>query len=265
MRAIFMGKNKPSVAEALEYLVQKQVEVVSVVAPPRGEAPLSGPRLAEVADAHGIPTRSDTELYRCIEAGSQGGSPAFELGDVDLVLSFLFWKKIQKPLIDLPKIGCLNFHPAPLPDYRGWGAYHFGIYERQTRWGVAAHYVDAEFDTGDLVKVLRFDIDPKRDTAYSLEQASQVQLVALFKEVVDLACAGGPLPRTKQGPGRSFSRPEAEALRKISPDDTPDQIDRKVRAFWYPPYGGATIELQGSTYYVVDEPLVAEIGKRYHR
>ena len=80
--------------------------------------------------------------------------------DVDVVISFLFWKLIREPLISLGRVGCLNFHPAPLPDFRGVGGYNVAILEGLSSWGVSCHFVDERFDTGDVVEVERFPIDP---------------------------------------------------------------------------------------------------------
>ena len=64
--------------------------------------------------------------------------------DVDLVVSFLFWNRIREPLISLGRIGCLNFHPAPLPDFRGVGGYNVAILEGLREWGVSCHFVDEQ-------------------------------------------------------------------------------------------------------------------------
>ena len=43
---------------------------------------------------------------------------------------------------------------------------------------MSAHFVDEEFDTGDLVRVDRFPIDRERETALSLDIRSQERLLA---------------------------------------------------------------------------------------
>jgi methionyl-tRNA formyltransferase len=173
MRIVYMGKDKPSTVAGLKYLVQKGIEVPVVVAPLREQSVFGGPTLADTAHAFGIPTATDEELYYCLRASNGVAERGYALHDVDLVVSFLFWKKIRRPLIDLPRIGCINLHPAPLPDFRGLGGYNFAIYEGAPSWGVSAHFVDESFDTGDIIKVRTFDNDPSEETAYSLEQKSQ--------------------------------------------------------------------------------------------
>lgn len=251
MRAILMGKHKRSAVGALEHLVRRGVDVVAVVAPPDPAGAADLQRLDRVAELNGIELTTDDELYARIERG--------ELDDVDLVLSFLFWKRLRAPLIDLPRIGCLNFHPAPLPDMRGMGGFNVAILEDFAEWGVSGHFVDQDFDTGDLVRVDRFPIEPDA-TALSLDIDSQVRLLALFQDVVDTALAGDDLPRSPQGKGRYVTKAEFEAMRRVPEDETPETLERRLRAFWYPPYDGATVEIAGRVVSLVDQTRLDEIA-----
>lgn len=252
MRAVLMAKHKRSAVGALDHLVRRGVEVAAVVAPPAAGEADDSQRLDLTADRHGIELVSDEELYARAESG--------ELAGVDLVLSFLFWKRIRRPLIELGRVGCLNFHPAPLPDIRGMGGFNVAILEGFPEWGVSGHFVDEDFDTGDLVRVDRFPIEPTA-TALSLDIESQGRLLALFEEVVDLALGGGELPRTPQGAGRYVTKAEFEAMRRVPSDEDAETLDRRVRAFWYPPYDGATIEVAGRTLSVIDRELLRQAAE----
>ncbi len=97
--------------------------------------------------------------------------------------------------MSLGRLGCLNFHPAPLPDFRGLGGYNVAILEGLAQWGVSCHFVDESFDTGDLVEVERFPIDPAAATAFSLDLESQERLFELFTRVMAPLLDGRELPR----------------------------------------------------------------------
>jgi methionyl-tRNA formyltransferase len=56
------------------------------------------------------------------------------------------------------------------------------------------------------------------------------------------------------------TRDEFESLRRIRPGD---DVERKLRAFWYPPHPGALIEVDGRELTVVDERLLAEVAQAY--
>lgn len=243
-----MAKCKRSAARALDWLASEGAEVVAVVASEPDEFTRDEQRVDYVAERRGLPIVSDESLY--------ADPPA----DVDLVISFLFWKRIREPLLSLGRAGCLNFHPAPLPDIRGVGGYNVAVLEGMTEWGVSCHFVDADFDTGDLVQVDRFPIDAETATALSVDLVSQERLYELFKSVMRRALAGEELPREPQGAGRYVSRDEFESLRRLRPGD---DVERKLRAFWYPPYQGALVEVDGRELTLVDERLLAEMANAY--
>jgi methionyl-tRNA formyltransferase len=243
-----MGKSKRSVVRALDLLVERDADVVAVVAAEADRFAREPQRLDLAARRSGLALLPEAELY---------ASPP---RDVDLVVSFLYPRLIREPILSLGRIGCLNFHPAPLPDFRGVGGYNVAILEGLGEWGVSCHFMDARFDTGDLVEVERFAIDPEAHTAFSLDLESGVRLVELFGRVMDRALGGDELPREPQGEGRYISRDEFERLRVVRPGD---DLARKLRAFWYPPYPGAVLEVEGRRLTLVDEPLMEEIAGVY--
>lgn len=262
MRAILLGKHKRSAVAALEHLVSRGVEVAAVVAPSEPGGAVAEQRLDLAAERSGLALVGDGALYAAIEDPS---AAAIDLEGVDLVLSFLFWKRIRRPLIERARIGCLNFHPAPLPDVRGVGGYNVAVLEGFSEWGVSAHFVDEQFDTGDLVRVDRFPIDAAAETALSLDIRSQEHLVSLFRDVVDRALAGEELPRAPQGEGRYVTREQFEALRRVRRGDPPELTERRVRAFWHPPHEGATIEVAGRELTLVDRRLLHETAEAYRQ
>ena len=243
-----MAKCKRSAARALDWLVGAGAEVVCVVAGEPDDFTHDEQRVDMVAKRHGLTLVSYEEL---------SASPP---DDLDLVISFLFWKRIREPVLSLGRTGCLNFHPAPLPDIRGLGGYNIACLDGMSEWGVSCHFVDADFDTGDLVEVERFPIDPDTATALSVDIDSQEQLFGLFARVMRRALAGEELPRTPQGPGRYVSREEFESLRRVRPGD---DVERKLRAFWYPPYPGAVIEVDGHDLTLVGDRLLTEVARVY--
>ena len=178
MRAVFLGKSKRSAVRALDWLAGRGVEVVAVVAPEPDPWTRPEQRLDLAAERHGLPLVADSVLYTAPPP------------DVDVVISFLFWKLVREPLLSLGRLGCLNFHPAPLPDFRGLGGYNVAILEGVDQWGVSCHFMDERFDTGDIVEVERFPIDAERETAFSLDLQSQARLVELFKRVMERVVAG---------------------------------------------------------------------------
>lgn len=266
MKAIFMGR-KPAASAALRFLVERGVQVVAVVAPldagRSGEMLFWHPQLCRTAQELGLTVVSDQDLYAALADDRHRLRTVTDLDDVDLVLSFLFWKKIRRPLIDLPKIGCFNFHPAPLPAFRGRRGYNSAILEGHREYGTSVHWVADDFDTGDLVEVRHFPIE-EDETAFSLEQKTMPVLLAMFEAFVTGVMSGAVIPRTTQGPGQSATKRQVLEDARVQPSDNAETISRKVRAFWYPPYQGATVTLGGKDYSLVSEEILSELGKVLH-
>jgi methionyl-tRNA formyltransferase len=260
MKCVYMGKHKRSAVGGLEHLLATGWGVAAVVAPPADERVADEQRLDLAAERAGLTLASDDDLYAAI---TDPTGTTIDLSEIDAVFSFLFWKRIGEPLIELGASGCLNFHPAPLPDMRGLGGYNVAILEDWPEWGVSAHFVDPDFDTGDVVRVDRFPIDRARETALSLDFRSQRRLLDLFRWTADELAAGRELPRAPQGDGRYVTREEFERLRNVRLDDPPDLTARRIRAYWYPPHDGATLELDGRTITLLDRGLLAEVAEAY--
>lgn len=255
MNIIFLGR-KPYSCKALEYLIEKQINIPFVVTLPKNKPVHWSPKLTDIADKFNIPVISDIELYKLIDNK--------QLNDIDLVISYLFWKKIKSSLIKLPLKGCINFHPAPLPELRGLGGYNIAILEGLKQYGVSAHYVSENFDEGDLIEVRHFNINPEVETAYSLEQKSQIEMFELFKQTIDKLLKNQTLPKTPQKDGRYITRKDFEHYREIKETDSVEMIQRKIRAFWYPPHHGAFIRINGNEYTLLDESMLKKLGKEYY-
>ena len=248
LRVVFMGR-KPGASEALRFLVERGVEVAAVVAPEPHRPADGDPPLDKTARELALPAMTAEAL-----AGNAGA-----FGAVDLVVSYLYWRRIRPPILTLGRLGCINLHPAPLPDYRGLGGYNFAILNGDSEFGVSAHFVDEAIDTGDVIEVRRFGIDPARETAWSLARRSQREMLALFCDVIDRLLRDGTLPRTPQGAGRYITREEMNAAKRVDPNDPPELVERKIRAFWYPPYEGAYVELAGAHYTLVSDTVLQSL------
>jgi methionyl-tRNA formyltransferase len=69
----------------------------------------------------------------------------------DLCVIAHFERLIKHPLLDVPRMGFINLHPALLPDYRGMAPQHWPLINGETETGVTVHYVDETADTGDII------------------------------------------------------------------------------------------------------------------
>lgn len=157
---------------------------------------------------------------------------------IDLGVSVLYHSLIKEPILSKPRLGWINFHPAPLPEFRGFAPYTFGILEDRKEWGVTCHFITEKIDAGDIIASITFPIDHTTVTAYSLKEQSHKYTLLLFYKVLSLLSKSEHIPRTPQGKGRVFTRKDFELARHITPSESKESIDRKKRAFYCPPHEG---------------------------
>lgn len=242
-----MGR-KSYAAEMLEWTSKKGIEIVGVVT----DSHFIDSPTARKAESLGIPLLSLEEAEERLKQNSEY---------VDLVVSYLFWRKIKEPLINTPKYGCINFHPAILPDWRGTAGYNIAILNKLHEWGATAHYVDTSIDTGPLVKSFKFNFDYREETAYTLEEKTQRIQQDLYKSVLLDVMEKGRLDFIQQTSeqGTYISRKQMEEMKRIDIDK--DDIDLKIRAFWFPPYTGAYLELNEKKYTLINDELLKRLAR----
>ena len=152
--------------------------------------PRKVPALREIKANCGIPVvgSKDVNDARTL-ATLRGWQP-------DLVISIYLNQLIKGDLIRLPRLGCLNIHPALLPRNRGLFPYFWAIANGDAQTGVTLHWVDEKFDTGDILLQEIIPIQPM-DTITSLAYKSAQVGAEMLVRGVDLVEAGSP-PRIPQ-------------------------------------------------------------------
>ena len=257
MKILFMGR-RPHAVEALSWLLESGHEVVGVVCPSGtgDETPYWTPTVREFAQDRGLPIISSNQIHRIVRDSRPGDA----LFDIDLVVSFLYWRRIRSSITQAAKYGCINFHPAPLPEYKGLGGYNFAILEKQQEWGATAHYVDSGFDSGPIIEVKRFSFNWQVDTAFDLEMRTRPHMLSLFKDVVTRVETEGMLSTFANKGGRYYTREDMNQAKQIDIDGlSKDEIELRSRAFWYPPFEGAHVIKDGVRFTIVTDEILASL------
>jgi len=117
MRLAFMG-TPPFAAKALEALIEAGPEIAAVYSqPPRpaGRGHKLVPSAVHMlADQHGIPVRTPPRLRTVVEEHE-----AFAALKLDLAVVAAYGLILPQPILDAPRLGCLNIHGSLLPRWRG--------------------------------------------------------------------------------------------------------------------------------------------------
>lgn len=175
----------------------------------------------------------------------------------EIGISLFYSKLIKEPLLSFPKFGFINFHPAPLPELKGTGGYNYAILNKFNYYGVSIHFMNEKIDDGRLIKVKKFKINKKIETVSSLENKSSNEILKLFKSFFNRKLILSKIKTYPNNGGVYISRKKMNEMKKIKKND---DIDTKVRAFWYPPYDGAYIIKNNVRYTLVNKKILNNLN-----
>lgn len=100
----------------------------------------------------------------------------------DLILSILSKEIIPDNIIKIPKLGCVNIHPAPLPFYRGVSPTFWVLANNEITSGVTLHYVDTKIDTGRIISQSKFSLKniKTEHEVYIKSTYESIKLIEIF-------------------------------------------------------------------------------------
>jgi len=195
---------------------------------------------------------SDIEPARVIYSNALYEKPTVaRLEKLQLDLGILAWWPyiIKQPIIGIPRIGIMNFHPSYLPFNRG-KHYNFWTIVEDTPFGVTLHFIDKGIDSGGIAFQSRI---PKtwEDTGKTLFEKAQRAIVQLFIENFPLIKSGN-IPSIPQdlSQGSFHKANELDMASRIELDKNylGRELLNLLRARTFPPYPAAWFEDDGQRY-----------------
>ena len=229
MRVIFMGTPDFSVP-ALRAIAARH-DVVAVYSQPpraagRGQKPRPSP-VALAAQDLGIPVHTPARLR---DPQDQADFAAL---DADVAVVVAYGLILPQPVLDAPRLGCLNIHASILPRWRGAAPIHRAILAGDAETGVAIMQMEAGLDTGPVLALTRTPIAAD-DTTASLHDRLSTMGADLICDVLDRL----PLPAVPQPQeGVTYAAKIDKTEARIDWTLPAEQVDRQIRGL--SPFPGA--------------------------
>lgn len=147
----------------------------------------------------------------------------------DLIITCGFGIIFKKPIITLPRVGCINVHSSLLPRHRGPNPFYAVIRQGETQSGVTFHIMDEGIDTGPIIEQHSFPI-LDTDTAYTVYCRASELAKTMVLDIVNRIEKEG-LHGQPQNPEIASYDPKPTIKDAIIRWDVPAiEIDRQVRA-----------------------------------
>jgi methionyl-tRNA formyltransferase len=148
LRIAFMGTPEFSVPVLAE-LIGAGHEVAAVYSQPprkagRGLAEQPSP-VHRFAESHALPVRTPASLKSLEE------QQAFADLHLDVAIVVAYGLILPKPVLDAPRLGCLNLHASLLPRWRGAAPIQRAIMAGDKETGVMVMQMDVGLDTGPVL------------------------------------------------------------------------------------------------------------------
>ncbi len=104
----------------------------------------------------------------------------------DYLVSGLLLQIVKKPLLEIPHLGAINFHPALTQRHRGSFTSFWTLLNRWHRSGATVHFMTEGLDSGKVILQRRFLIR-RNDTLHCIDQRSaRLGGILLAKALVKL-------------------------------------------------------------------------------
>lgn len=195
MKIVFMGT--PDFASGtLEALIAAGHEITAVYTQPdkpkgRGKEVQMTP-VKMVALEHGIPVYQPRRIREAAEVEILRQIPA------DIFVVAAFGQILSQEILDMPKFGCVNIHASLLPKYRGAAPIQWAVIDGEEKTGITIQQMNAGIDTGDILYVKEYTLDPK-ETGASLFDKLMVLGAEAIVEALPLIEAGKitPVPQNE--------------------------------------------------------------------
>jgi len=171
--------------------------------------------------------------------------------ELEIDLSILGWwhEIIREPVLSIPKIGHINFHPSYLPYNRGKHYYFWNIIDG-TQFGVSLHMITSKIDDGDIVFQKKINTTVE-DTGFSLREKAKKEIVELFRSEFKSIISGNyKLIKQDLEKGNYHNANELEIASKIdfSKSYIAQDLINLIRARSGFEKGGAWFEVNGKQY-----------------
>lgn len=251
MRVIFMGTPDFSVP-ALRAIAAAH-EVVAVYSQPpreagRGQKPRPSP-VHRVADELGIEVRTPLRLKSADE------QEAFRQLRADVAVVVAYGLILPQPVLDAPRLGCLNIHASLLPRWRGAAPIHRAVMAGDAQSGVAIMQMEAGLDTGPVLAEARTAIGGDKTTADLHDRLS-----AMGADLIVDVLGRLPLPAVAQAAdGVTYAAKIDKAEARIDWSRPAVEVDRRIRGL--SPFPGAWCDVAGERVKLLRSRVVAGQGQ----
>ncbi len=245
LRVVFMG-TPDFAAAALNTLLQSNHEVVCVYSQPprpagRGHKEQKTP-VHQLAENNAVPVRTPRTLRDTDEQA------AFAALNADVAVVAAYGLILPRPVLDAPRLGCINIHASLLPRWRGAAPIQRAIMAGDAESGITIMRMEEGLDTGPML--LRESIALDADTTGgSLHDALAILGARMIIPALDGLAAGTLADTAQPDNGVTYAAKLSRDDGKLDWSLSASELERRIRALF--PAPGAWFDYNGERFKVL--------------
>lgn len=194
--------------------------------PPRPAGRGHKPQLSAVhrfAAEHGLPVRTPASLKTADEQAS------FRSLGLDAAVVAAYGLILPQPILDAPRLGCLNVHASLLPRWRGAAPIQRALLAGDDETGVAIMQMDRGLDTGAIFRVEAVPITPTT-TAAELHDTLAALGARMMVDVLAGVAAGRLQAQPQPAEGATYAHKLERDEGRLDWTQPAAALERAVRA-----------------------------------
>ena len=183
LRIVFAG-TPPFAAGILQALLRSEHEVVAVYTQPdrpagRGKQ-LQASAVKQIAQARGLPVLQPQSLR------TETAAADLALWHADVMVVVAYGLILPQPILDTPRLGCVNVHASLLPRWRGAAPIERALMAGDTHTGVTIMQMDKGLDTGPMLCTEEVAITEDDDRISLESKLEHAGIRGLLRALADL-------------------------------------------------------------------------------
>jgi methionyl-tRNA formyltransferase len=213
-------------AVTLDALIHSGCSIKAVYTQPDRPAGRGQKLLASPVKELGL--RYDLPVYQPLSLRDVDEQRRLVAFQADLMIVVAYGLLLPKPILEAPRLGCINIHASLLPRWRGAAPIQRAILAGDKKTGITIMQMEEGLDTGPMLYCMECPIED-RDTTQTLhDRLAQLGADALLKTLTQLQ-AMSPITQNNELATYAHKILKDEAV--LDWQLSADELDRKIRAF----------------------------------
>lgn len=203
----------------------------------RGLAPTPSP-VHRLALERGLDVRTPQSLKSAEEQAQ------FRDLNADVAVVIAYGLLLPKPILEAPRLGCINVHASLLPRWRGAAPIHRAIMAGDVETGVMTMQMEEGLDTGPVLMTARTPIGEGETTGELHDRLSEMGARLLVETLAALE-TGQVLPVAQAEAGTTYARKIDKAEARIDFARPAREVRSHIHGL--SPFPGAWLEIDGGS------------------